>query len=246
MTQFKSKSAKHRDRSSLGLLAYPVLQAADILLYQATHVPVGEDQQQHLELCRDIAVAFNAQFPAVLPPGGQAPGGGGNTPPSSVFTLPETLLTSTEGGHRVMSLRDAGSKMSKSDPADGGRILLTDSPDDILRKVRRAKTDSLDGLVYDPESRPERSNLLRIFAAVLDDGSTPHGVAQQFQSANTLEFKNALADAIVARVEPIRQEIVRLEADPAYLQAVLAAGGDVAAEAAEGTMKQVRAAMGMA
>jgi tryptophanyl-tRNA synthetase len=147
-----------------------------------------------------------------------------------------------------MSLRDAGSKMSKSDPAEGGRILLTDTPDEILKKVRRAKTDGMPGLQYDPETRPERSNLLRIFSAVLcsDEAASPQQLAARFADADTLLFKNALAEAIIARVEPIRLEIVRLEQDPVFLQRVLDEGAHKAASAAEDTMVRVRAAMGLA
>ncbi len=148
MTQFKEKAGKHRDQALAGLYVYPVLMAADILLYRATHVPVGEDQKQHLELARDIAGAFNRKYE------------------TEFFPLPEPLILGE--ATRVMSLRDGTAKMSKSDSSDYSRINLTDDADAIARKLRRAKSDSIMGLAYDPEGRPEAANLLNIYAALAD------------------------------------------------------------------------------
>jgi tryptophanyl-tRNA synthetase len=209
MTQFKEKSGQHKERSSVGLYTYPVLQAADILVYKATHVPVGEDQKQHLELTRDIAQKFNNDF--------GAPG---------FFPLTEPVI---EGpGARVMSLRDGSAKMSKSDPSDNSRINLLDDADAIASKIRKAKTDpeplpeTLDAL----KARPEADNLVGLYAAL--SGSTKGDVLAQFAGQGFGAFKPALADLTVARIAPIGTEMRRLLADPAEIDRVLQRGVDKA------------------
>lgn len=230
MTQFKEKGAKQRAMASAGLLAYPVLQAADVLVYQATHVPVGEDQRQHLELARDIAATINDKFA----PSADQP----------LLPLPETLAL-PGGARRVMSLRDATSKMSKSDPADSSRINMTDPPELVVRKIRRAKTDALPGMTYDPAARPERANLLSLFAAVHPDGLDEEALALQYQDADTLQFKNDLADAVVAYLAPMQARYAQLQHDPAYVQQVLSNGAVGARSIAASTMSKLRPALGL-
>ncbi|MCB2081904.1 MAG: tryptophan--tRNA ligase, partial [Rickettsiales bacterium] len=192
MTQFKEKAGKHRENAVLGLYSYPVLMAADILLYKATHVPVGEDQKQHLELARDIAGAFNRAYN------------------QDVFPLPEPLILG--GATRVMSLRDGSKKMSKSDESDFSRIHLTDDADTIRRKIMKAKADmEFDGIYYDAEKRPEISNLLTILAALQD--VSVEEAQKPFANAGNKEFKEALADVAVSTLSPISTEIQRLIRD---------------------------------
>jgi len=233
MTQFKEKAGKDRENASVGLFAYPTLMAADILLYRATHVPVGEDQKQHLELTRDIAQKFNNDFAAEI-----AAHGHGET----YFPLTDPVI---EGpATRVMSLRDGSKKMSKSDPSDLSRINLTDSADEIARKIRKAKTDpeplpeTVDGLA----GRPEADNLVSIYAA-LADTDRPQVVAQ-FGGKPFSDFKPALADLAVEKLAPINAEMRRLMADPGEVDAILARGADRAREIAARTMAEVRAIMG--
>ena len=205
MTQFKEKSGKHKERASVGLYTYPVLMAADILVYRATHVPVGEDQKQHLELARDIAQKFNNDF--VVP---------------DFFPQPEPVILGP--GTRVMSLRDGTKKMSKSDESDLSRINLTDDADAIANKIRRAKTD-MDALPESKEGlagRPEAENLLSIYAALSD--RKLEEVIQEFAGKQFSEFKNALADLTVAQLSPIATEMRRLLADPAQIDAILRDG----------------------
>ncbi len=205
MTQFKEKSGKHKERASVGLYTYPVLMAADILVYKATHVPVGEDQKQHLELARDIAGKFNNDF--------QAP---------DFFPQPEPVILGP--GTRVMSLRDGTKKMSKSDESDLSRINLTDDADAIANKIRRAKTDpnplpeNKDGLA----GRPEAENLLSIYAALSD--RKLEDVIGEFAGKQFSEFKNALADLTVAQLSPIAGEMRRLLADPEQIDGILRDG----------------------
>ena len=206
MTQFKEKSGKHKENAPLGLYAYPVLMAADILGYHATHVPVGEDQKQHLELARDIAGAFNRAYG------------------EEFFPLPEPLIMPTAA--RVMSLRDGTKKMSKSDPSDYSRITLTDDADTIAAKIRKAQTDAIEGISYDPENRPSVANLLTIYAALSD--TTPQAVAEQFAGAQTSAFKTALAELAVAKLSPITTRMRELLADPASLDAILKRGAEAA------------------
>lgn len=244
MTQFKEKAGKDREGASVGLYVYPVLQAADILVYLATHVPVGEDQKQHLELTRDIAQKFNNDFSArIAELGYGVEMAVGEEKVSGFFPLTEPLI---EGpATRVMSLRDGSKKMSKSDPSDLSRINLTDDADAIARKIRKAKTDpeplpsDLAGL----EGRPEAENLIGIYAALAD--ISREQVIAEFGGRQFSDFKPALADLAVATLEPIGKEMRRIAADPAYVDKVLHDGGERAAVIAEETMKKVREIVGL-
>ena len=228
MTQYKQKRGGS-DSGSLGLLSYPVLQAADIMLYRATHVPVGEDQAQHLELAREAAVTANAAWP-----------GGGGAPP--LFPLPATLTLPL--GARVMSLRDGRVKMSKSDPDDAARINMHDSADAIAAKVRGARTDSTPGFApLDAGARPEKANLVGLLAAVT--GREPAAVAEQYATASAVAFKEDLAEALEATVGPVRARLARLRGDWGAVEAVLRSGAEAAQEMAEETMKEVRARAGV-
>ncbi len=234
MTQFKEKAGKDRENASVGLFAYPDLMAADILVYRATHVPVGDDQKQHLELTRDIAQKFNNDFAASIARNGHGEEG--------YFPLPEPLI----GGPamRVMSLRDGTKKMSKSDPSDYSRIALTDDADAIAQKLRKAKTDpeplpsEVDGL----KTRPEADNLVSIYAALAD--TTREAVLQQFGGAQFSVFKPALAELAVERLAPIAAEMRRLVADPGHIDAVLTAGAEQAEAIASRTMNEVKDIVG--
>jgi tryptophanyl-tRNA synthetase len=213
MTQFKEKAGKDRENVSVGLYDYPVLMAADILAYKATHVPVGEDQKQHLELSRDIAQKFNLDYAASI-----AEHGFGD----AFFPLPEPLIQGP--ATRVMSLRDGTKKMSKSDPSDYSRINLEDDADTIAQKVRKAKTDpeALPSETAGLAGRPELDNLVGIFAAV--DDETKAEVLKTFGGANFSTFKGALVDLLVAKLAPIGAEMTRLAKDEAYIDSVLADG----------------------
>jgi len=225
MTQFKEKSGKNREGASIGLYAYPVLQAADVLLYNATHVPVGEDQKQHLELARDIATKFNNDFDVDL------------------FTLPEPIIGGPAA--RVMSLRDGTAKMSKSDPSDMSRINLTDDADTIMSKVKKAKTDPeplpdmLDGL----EGRPEARNLIGIYAGLTDE--TPADVLARFAGQGFGKFKPALGELLVEKLGPISKRLTELKEDPAELDAILLRGAEKARAIAEPTLAAAYKAMGL-
>ncbi len=225
MTQFKDKAGKHAERMSVGLFDYPVLQAADILLYKATHVPVGEDQKQHLELSRDIAQKFNNDY--------DAPG---------FFPLPEPLIQGP--GARIMSLREGSKKMSKSDPSDMTRINLTDDADTIMAKIKKATTDSeplpesVDGL----KERAEVENLVGIYAATA--GVRAEDVLKEFAGQGFGIFKPALAEALAAKLAPIAAEMRRLNADPAALDAILRDGAARAHAIAAPIMEEVRARVG--
>lgn len=204
MTQFKDKAGKDKEAASVGLYVYPNLMAADILAYKATHVPVGEDQKQHLELTRDIAAKFNNDYAVEF------------------FPQPEPYIVGT--ATRVMSLRDGTKKMSKSDPSDLSRINLTDSADDIAKKIRKAKTD-MDPLPSEPaglRARPEAENLVGIFAAL--NGGTVQDVLAQFGGGQFSGLKNALADLAVEKLAPIATETKRLQAEQTYVDQVLAEG----------------------
>jgi tryptophanyl-tRNA synthetase len=226
MTQFKDKVGKHKERASVGLYTYPVLQAADILLYKATHVPVGEDQKQHLELTRDIAGKFNHDF--------AAPG---------FFPITEPLI---EGpGARIMSLRDGRVKMSKSDPSDQSRINLTDDADAISAKIRKARTDPapLPETVEGLEGRPEADNLVGIFAALA--GQTKAEVLKTFGGQGFGQnFKPALADLLVARLAPVSAAMRGLMADPAQIDRVLTEGAERARALAEPTLAETKRIVG--
>jgi tryptophanyl-tRNA synthetase len=226
MTQFKEKSGKHKERSSVGLFTYPVLQAADILLYNATHVPVGEDQKQHLELARDIAMKFNNDFEVDL------------------FTAPEPFIGGGTAA-RVMSLRDGTAKMSKSDPSDMSRVHLTDDDDAIAAKIRKAKTDP-EPLPADPaglEGRPEAKNLVGIYGAVV--GESVEQVLARFAGQGFGSFKPALADALVALIAPLRDRLAELRADPAELDRILARGADKARALGAPTLAEAYRAVGL-
>jgi len=225
MTQFKDKAGKNAQNASLGLFAYPALMAADILVYHATHVPVGEDQKQHLELTRDIAIKFNNDF--------------------GVDFFPVTEPVIEGAATRVMSLRDGAKKMSKSDPSDMSRINLTDDADTIATKIRKAKTDP-EPLPMEPEGlegRPEAQNLVNIYAA-LEDRSVDWVLAEvgghQFS-----EFKPRLADLAVAKLSPISSEMKRLTADPAEIDRILARGAERARELAAPILKRTYEIVGM-
>ena len=233
MTQFKEKSGKDRENASVGLYVYPNLMAADILLYLATLVPVGEDQKQHVELARDIAQKFNNDFGQSI----RAHGHG-----DAFFPLPEPLIQGP--ATRVMSLRDGTKKMSKSDPSDQSRINLTDEADAIALKIRRAKTDPhpLPHDVKELASRPEAENLIGIYAALT--GITPADALKQFAGAQFSTFKDGLAELVVAKLGPINAEMRRLNADPGYVDSVLADGSARAQTIATDTMKAVKDIVG--
>jgi tryptophanyl-tRNA synthetase len=225
MTQFKDKAGKHAERMSVGLFDYPVLQAADILLYKGTHVPVGEDQKQHLELSRDIAQKFNNDF--------NAPG---------FFPLPEPLIQGP--GARIMSLRDGTKKMSKSDPSDMTRINMTDDADAIMSKIKKATTDSLPvpASVGELKGRAEVENLVGIFAATTE--RTKEDVLAEFGGKGFGEFKPALAEVLAAKLSPIAAEMRRLNADPGAIDAILKDGADKARAIAQPIMAEVRDVVG--
>jgi len=233
MTQFKEKAGKDRENASIGLFAYPALMAADILLYKATHVPVGEDQKQHIELARDIAQKFNNDFAESIRANGHE---------SDFFPLPEPLIQGPAA--RVMSLRDGSKKMSKSDPSEFSRINLSDDPDAIAQKVRKAKTDPgpLPSVVEGLVGRPEAENLVGIFAALSD--VKPEAVLQQYGGAQFSTFKQALVDLAVARLGPVGTEMRRLESDAGYIDHVLREGSLRAREIAEPVMDQVKDIVG--
>ncbi len=225
MTQWKDKAGKNREGASVALFDYPVLQAADVLLYQATHVPVGEDQKQHLELARDIAQKFNNDYEVEL------------------FTLPEPLIGETAA--RIMSLRDGNAKMSKSDPSDMSRINLADESDMIAQKIRKAKTDpeplpdNLEAL----EGRPEALNLVTIFAALTD--RTNQSVLDEYAGQGFGQFKPALADLLVETVAPIRARLKDFDAHPEALEAILEKGSAKAAALAAPTLEGAYKAIGL-
>jgi tryptophanyl-tRNA synthetase len=233
MTQFKEKAGKDRENASVGLFAYPTLMAADILVYRATHVPVGEDQKQHLELSRDIAQKFNNDFAGSI----HAHGYG-----NAFFPQPEPLIQGP--ATRVMSLRDGTKKMSKSDASDQSRINLTDDADAIALKIRRAKTDPhpLPHEVKELTPRPEADNLVGIYAALADTSKAD--VLKEFGGAQFSAFKTALTDVLVAKLSPITADMRRLVGDPAYIDSVLADGSARAQAIAADTMKAVRDIVG--
>src|ERR1700758_5558815 len=234
MTQFKEKAGKDRENASVGLYAYPTLMAADILVYRATHVPVGEDQKQHLELSRDIAQKFNNDFGKSI----QAHGYG-----DAFFPQPEPLIQGP--ATRVMSLRDGSKKMSKSDASDQSRINLTDDADAIAYKIRRAKTDP-EPLPNEPagfKDRPEAENLLGIYAALAD--VSEEQALKEFAGAQFSTFKTALTDLAVAKLAPVAAEMKRLSADPGHIDAVLADGAARAQAIAAETMKAVKDIVGL-
>jgi tryptophanyl-tRNA synthetase len=225
MTQFKDKAGKNAENASLGLYAYPSLMAADILVYHATMVPVGEDQKQHVELTRDIAAKFNHDYG------------------TDFFPLPEPVI---EGAAtRVMSLRDGTKKMSKSDPSDQSRINLTDDADTIAQKIRKARTDAdpLPATLAGLKDRPEARNLVNIYAAL--SGETPEAVVAAHAGQGFGSFKPALADLAVATLSPISEKMKRLMADPAEIDRILGQGADRAAALAEPILARTFDIIGM-
>ncbi len=233
MTQFKEKAGKDRENASLGLYAYPSLMAADILLYRATHVPVGEDQKQHLELTRDIAQKFDNDYADRIAELGLGP---------KFFPLPEPIIQGP--ATRVMSLRDGTKKMSKSDPSDLSRINLTDDRDAIAQKLRKAKTDPepLPSEIEGLKERPEADNLVGIYAALA--GTTAADVLAQYGGSQFSAFKAALTDLAVDKLGPVGGEMKRLVADPAYIDGVLREGGERASAIARPVMDAVRDVVG--
>lgn len=235
MTQFKDKSGKNREGASAALFTYPVLQAADVLLYQATHVPVGDDQKQHLELARDIAQKFNNDFcPGYSEENSAVPG---------IFTLPDPIIPADAA--RLMSLRDGTAKMSKSDPSDMARINLTDDADTIMKKVKKAKTDP-EPLPLDIEelkARPEAANLVGIYAAM--SGKSSADVLAQFDGAGFGTFKPALGELLVDTLAPINERFVELRKDREALDAILAKGALKARDLARPTLDAAYKALGL-
>jgi tryptophanyl-tRNA synthetase len=233
MTQFKEKSGKDRENVSVGLYAYPALMAADILAYQATHVPVGEDQKQHVELARNIAQKFNSDYAAEIAARGLSDG---------LFPQPEPVIMGP--ATRVMSLRDGTKKMSKSDPSDLSRINMTDDAETIAKKIQKAKTDP-DGLPTEDAGlagRPEAENLVGIYAAL--EGSSKQAVLKQFGGGQFSQFKKALAELAVAKISPVNGEMRRLLADPAEIDRVLKDGSNRARAIAAPIVKQAKDIVG--
>ena len=222
MTQFKDKSAKHADNINCGLFAYPVLMAADILLYQTDMVPIGADQKQHLELSRDIAERFNGVY-------------------GDVFVVPEPYIPKV--GARVMSLQEPTRKMSKSDPEDT-YIAILDKPEIIRKKLRRAVTDSENSVIFDPENKPGVANLMSIMSVL--SGQTMDEITAAYGGHGYGKFKDAVADCVISTLEPIQAEYERISADKAYLQQVMDSGKDRAAALAHRTMLKVRKKLGLA
>ena len=222
MTQFKDKSAKHADNINGGLFTYPALMAADILLYQPDFIPVGEDQKQHVELTRDIAVRFNHLY-------------------GETFKIPEPYIPKV--GARIMSLANPEAKMSKSENDDPGRVSLMDSPDVIMRLFKRAVTDCDARVAYDPVNKKGISNLMTIYAACT--GKTFPQIEQEFDGLGYGEFKTAVGEAVVTLLTPIREEASRLMKDKAYLETLCREGAERAGYIAEKTMRKVRKKVGL-
>lgn len=225
MIQFKEKAVKQGENVNTGLLDYPVLMAADILLYEADKVPVGEDQKQHLELTRDIVNRFNHLFAK---------------PDKPVLKLPTPMIS--KEGARVMSLTDGTKKMSKSDPSEMSRINLLDSPDEIAKKIKRCKTDPVRGLEFDNPERPESNNLLTLY--MLLSGKTKEEVATECQDMGWGQFKPLLTDTAVAALKPIQEKYHAIMNDKGYLESVLRDGRQKAEAVANHTLGKVKAAMG--
>ena len=224
MTQFKDKAGKNREKASTGLYTYPNLMAADILLYKATHVPVGEDQKQHLELTRDIAQKFNNDFK------------------TDIFPLVEPVIQGE--GARVMSLRDGNKKMSKSDPSEYSRINLNDDADTIALKIRKAKTDAelIPAKAEDLGDRAEAKNLIGIYAALTDQ--TRDAVCAEYEGKGFGDFKKGLTDVAVAKLSPITDEMIRLQKDPAEIDAVLRSGAERARAIAAPILHEIKDVVG--
>jgi tryptophanyl-tRNA synthetase len=239
MIQFKDKSKKQGDSVGTGLFTYPVLMAADILLYQTDQVPVGEDQRQHLELARDVCRRFHDTFCKGNAFKKRCKAAG--IPSRPVFVEPKAMIV--KEGARIMSLTDGTSKMSKSDPNDGSRINVMDPPDVIRSKVKRCKTDPEIGLEWDNPARPEATNLLNIFLAVQPD-RTRQDIAEQVKDMSWGEFKPLLADAVINHLEPIQEKYKQVRLDDEYLDQVLRDGAQAANKIASQTLYSTRIAMG--
>ena len=225
MTQFKEKAGKDKEKASIGLYSYPVLMAADILLYDATHVPVGDDQKQHLELCRDIAQKFNKDFNAI-----------------DFLKVPEPLIQKQFS--RIMSLKDGTKKMSKSDPSDLSRINLTDSKDEIFNKIKKAKTDpmSMPTDIKDLLERPEVENLLGIYSSLRDQNL--ENSVKEFEGKQFSKFKEKLSEVLIEKIEPISIEIKRLLKDERYLDEILIRGSEKADKIASKKIKEIKELVG--
>ena len=223
MTQFKDKAGKNKEKAAVGLYTYPVLMAADILLHDATLVPVGDDQTQHLELTADIAQAFNRKYE------------------TEYFAIPKAMLS--EDATRVMSLRDGTKKMSKSDESDYSRINLADSNDLIAKKLKKAKTDSLEGIYYDKENRPEVANLIEIYCAII--GVSKEKATEEFSTLSMQQFKECLSDTIIDKVQSIRDKAFMLLDDRDYLHKIAAEGTEKARTVAQKRIKEIKAIIGL-
>ena len=226
MTQFKEKAGSNKEKASVGLFTYPILMAADILLYRATHVPVGEDQKQHLELCRDIAIKFNNDFKA-----------------NDFFVTPEPIIP--ENISRVMSLRDGTKKMSKSEESDLSRINLTDDADLILKKIQKGKTDSeaISESILKGNTRPEAKNLISIFSALT--GKKMQDVISNWNGKAFSEFKKELGMLLVEKICPIGKEIIKLKSDPVFLKQILKDGSKKAQEVANINLIEIKKVVGL-
>ncbi len=225
MTQFKEKAGTKQEGANLGLYAYPVLMAADILLYKATHVPVGEDQKQHLELTREIAQSFNHRYKKDL------------------FVVPEPLIFGS--GTRVMGLKDGTKKMSKSDAAEGSRLNLLDDADTIMKKIRKATTDTapFPGTIEETENRPEVRNLINIYSSL--QGASPQEICHRFGGKNFSEFKQELAAVCVEVLSPIRERFLNLMKSPDHVEKILAEGAERANNLANSTLEEAKKAVGI-
>ena len=225
MTQFKEKAGKDKEKASIGLYSYPVLMAADILLYDATHVPVGDDQKQHLELCRDIAQKFNNDFKV-----------------PDFLKVPEPLIQKQFS--RIMSLKDGIKKMSKSDPSNFSRINLTDNKEEILSKIKKAKTDPLPlpEEAKDLTDRPEAKNLLGVYSSLKNQNL--ENSINEFKGKNFSEFKEKLSEVLIDKIEPISQEIKKLLDDVKYLDTILLEGSEKAEKIASKKIKKIKELVG--
>ncbi|WP_236869978.1 tryptophan--tRNA ligase [Candidatus Bandiella numerosa] len=223
MTQFKDKAGKNKETANLGLYSYPVLMAADILLYNANIVPVGEDQKQHIELTRDIAISFNKKVG------------------KEIFTIPDVAIDSK--AKRIMSLKDAFKKMSKSDPSDLSRINMSDNEELIRKKIRKAKTDDAPGISYNPTDRPEISNLIDIYSSFTE--IDVNKVVKNFELMKNSEFKEALADVIIKKICPIHQKTIQIMEDKKYLEEIAKNGTMKAKAIAEKNISIVKQIIGI-
>ena len=225
MTQFKEKAGKDKEKASVGLYIYPILMAADIMLYDATHVPVGDDQKQHLELCRDIAQKFNNDYNV------------------GDFLIPPEPLIQKQFS-RIMSLKDGSKKMSKSDESDLSRINLKDSKDLIINKIKKAKTDPhpIPNIIEELENRPEAENLLGIYSSLKNQNI--YTTLKEFGGKNFSEFKTSLSEQLIDKISPIAKEINKLLNDPGYLDKILLAGAEKANDIAENKVREMKKIIG--